>query len=195
MEEIKLLLITLGNKIFILLQSFPFVILIIIFIFRRQISQKIKDISETDISGNKIKFKENAQENSHIDNKETKLDELSTYIKNNPEQAKLEYLKIWEQALYERTFNLIYGTQILLLEKLEKNVPNGIIYENLRIYWLEYCRLGGDKNYTYEKYMEFLKNFLLINYKENNIVLSTGGKGFLNYIRNTYPTIYSLKTY
>ena len=83
----------------------------------------------------------------------------------------------------------------MLLEALERKVPQGIKYEDLRIYWLEYCRLSNNKNYDFGAYINFLKVSLLITIENNVVKLSKGGKGFLNYIRNNYPTIYALRLY
>ena len=49
-------IIALFNKIFILLQSFPFVILLIVLIFRKEIKEKIAKITEAIIAGNKFLF-------------------------------------------------------------------------------------------------------------------------------------------
>ena len=182
-----------GEKIFILLQSFPFIIFIIVLIFRKQIALKISDMSHANIAGHSLDFQKKAQDNIATQEVSKNYDELTKLIASNPKNAKDEYLKLTTHLHYERTFNLIFGTQIMLLEKLEKSVPNGQPYEDLRIFWLESCRLFKNDSYGYEQYIGFLKTALLITYNNKNIVLSTGGKDFLNYIRNYYPVTYASK--
>lgn len=181
----------LSNSLFILLQSFPFVILIIVLIFYKEIKNKIKEMVQAKVGDKQLNF----QPNITAEDKDKKLDEMEKNFKDNPKKAKSEYLKLLERYLYERILNLIFGTQIVLLESLEKITPKGIKYENLRVYWLEHCRLSNNKNYSFVSYINFLKMSLLINITDDVVILSKGGKRFLDYIRTMYPLVYHSKAY
>src|SRR5215471_14239917 len=79
------------------------------------------------------------------------------YVKQYPTQVIEEYLRVFNGYRYERAFNLIYGTQIQLLQDLATKGTTGEAYTNLAIFYEEFRRRAGDStNYQMPDYVRFL---------------------------------------
>lgn len=113
---------------------------------------------------------------------ETKISEIVD------SQLKYERLLKYSQLLlmikfFERTYRLIYGSQIRLLHKLnyspEKSQDVKYLYDNAANYFPETY-----KDYPYEDYLKFLVTEGLITKDENEGILSITdvGKDFLRYL-------------
>ncbi len=116
------------------------------------------------------------------------------WVKQNPEQMHKYCVEISNQLKYERIMNIIYGTQIRLLENLEKKSKYGESIQNLQSYYVEFQRLGNNHITRFDEYLGFLQASNLIEIKENMAILTTVGQNFLIYIRSIYPG-YSAKLY
>src|SRR5262249_12954686 len=100
---------------------------------------------------------------------------------------------------YERAFNLIYGTQIQLLQDLATKGTAGEAYTNLAIFYEEFRRRAADStNYQMPDYVRFLHQLGFIEYfgEESNfrVRITPTGLGFLSYIRAEYPFFYEQKS-
>lgn len=93
-------------------------------------------------------------------------------------------------GLFERTYNFIFGSQILLLERLNSS-PLSMddlkqFYERARDAFPEIY-----KNYTFEQWLNFLESFTLITRTQDGslFAITPRARGFLRYIiDNGYTT-------
>lgn len=67
-------------------------------------------------------------------------DELRAYIKEKPDEVIELCLRLISSFHFEKTYNLIYGTQIDLLEHLQQQGSAGEKYINLAIYYNEFVK-------------------------------------------------------
>lgn len=114
------------------------------------------------------------------------LDENAT---NKLKTIQDNYNNLYKVYVNERAMNIIFGTQIAILEYLEKMGLNGIRYIDLFPYYQEYQRRSGDFYTTPENYFAFLKNWnlIVIDFNSSIVKITDVGLGFLNYIRSAYP--------
>lgn len=125
------------------------------------------------------------------------LDEIETYIKDNPKEAIDNYLRVWNGYVFERTFNLIYGTQIGLIEHLSKKGDKGDKYINLINFYNDFVGRSGYASVQMAHYLGFLKDSGYITYEgegsELSVKIMPYGIDFLSYIKQQYPSSYKNK--
>lgn len=108
----------------------------------------------------------------NLDNYDNKIKALSTYS-----AAALLYIRM--QSIYQS----IYGSQIRILQKLNGGRLNiddikKVFYDNAKNIWPELY-----DNYSFEKYLDYLKIMELVIVAENNqIVITIFGRDFLRFI-------------
>lgn len=92
-------------------------------------------------------------------------------------------------GLFERTYNFIFGSQILLLERLNSGP---LTMDNLKEFHERARAAFPDiyKNYTFEQWLNFLESFALIARTQDGMFTITHrARGFLRYvIDNGYTT-------
>jgi len=120
--------------------------------------------------------------------------EIEAYIKDNPQSVIIEYMELLDRYFFERTFNIIYGTQIDLLEYLSEKGEEGEKYINLVTFHKEHIRRFG-KSTQMADYLGYLKKSGFIKYEveenELNVKITPYGINFLSYIKTYYPLMYN----
>lgn len=88
-------------------------------------------------------------------------------------------------ALFEKVYYYIYGTQIQLLESINSK-PEGELKSNLKIYFdksIEMQPMPDDSNY--DSYLNFLKYYDLIELSDELIKITLTGREFLAFLIHT----------
>lgn len=105
------------------------------------------------------------------------------------------YIELLEKYKFERTLNIIYGTQMDLLESLSKKETLGKKYNDLKRFYLIFIvqsKLVVTKTDT--EYFGFLKNMRYIEYvgkgEEQIVKITPHGLDFLSYVKKLYPETY-----
>jgi len=178
--------------------------LVFLFIFRKNISKKIDDM--TSISKEGANFNPNqtankVEKDSQKDAKELLkgldsklLIEQESIIQNELSQRNLKdeeiieilakYLAATQIALaFEVVYNLIWGSQINALEGLNSQI-GGESRERIKIYYNEAAKKYSSvyDSYTFEKWLNFLKNGHLLLEENNVIKITVKGREFLLYL-------------
>ena len=116
------------------------------------------------------------------------------YVQQNAARVVEEYLRVFNGYRYERAFNLIYGTQMDMLQYLATKGTGGEAYTNLAVFYEEFRKRTTDTKYQMPDYVRFLQTMGFIEYfgAEPNfrVRISPSGLGFLSYVRGEYPVIY-----
>lgn len=127
-------------------------------------------------------------------------DTIDEYIRNNPKEVIREYLRMANGYRFEKTFNLIYGTQLDLLEYLSTKGTDGDSYTNLLSFYNEFVKRSGLASTQYADYLGFLKDSLFIEYfgregTDLRVHITALGVDFLSYIKGQYPTTYKFRAF
>lgn len=113
------------------------------------------------------------------------------WVKNNPVQTVMEYKRIMLNISFERLFNLIYGTQIFLLEFLASRPNESVSLTELGKFYMQYLSMPGSVAYSQQNYMNFLVNFGVIVEaplpNQQSYRITPHGIQFLSYIKLNYP--------
>ena len=125
--------------------------------------------------------------------------ELELYVKNNPREAIETIIKISRNFRFEKTFNIIYGTQINLLTHLSTKGDSGDRYINLAFYYHDYISRSKFYSAKIEDYFGFLEAMQMIEFfgEGNNVSIRITPEGinFLSYIKKEYPTTFNYKPF
>lgn len=126
-------------------------------------------------------------------------DEVEKYVSDNPKQVIAEYQRLLNGYWFERAYNLIYGTQLALLEHLERKGSDGEKYVNLVGYHTEFVARSKLHAVQYADYLAFLANMKFVEYKGPDtdlvVCITTYGINFLSYIRQQYSTTYRYRPF
>ena len=126
-------------------------------------------------------------------------DEIKEYVKENPERVIKEYARLLREYWFERIFNLIFGTQIELLEYLSKKGSDGDKYVNLTGFYTKFVMRAGSASYQIGDYFGFLKGMRLTEYagegSELSVKITPFGVDFLFYIKSQYGTAYKYRLF
>jgi len=126
-------------------------------------------------------------------------DEIERYIQEHPKEIIEEYIKLLKGYWFERVFNLIFGTQIRLLEYLSKKGTSGEKYINLVGFYDEYVKRSGVAIAQIGDYFRFLEAMKLIEYvsegSELSVKITPFGVDFLSYIKTQYALVYKHKAF
>lgn len=118
---------------------------------------------------------------------------IEKYIRENPKEAIKGYLRVYNNYWFERAFNLIYGTQIALLEHLATRGQDGDTSTTLQLLFyqrfLDINRSAGllPPKTTWNDYIGFLQNWKFVELADACVKISQFGREFLSYIRSQYP--------
>jgi len=81
---------------------------------------------------------------------------------------------------YELIYNIIFGTQITLLQYINSK-PLGVTLIETEPYFSKSTGLGLN-NFSHEQYLNYLLSSELVEFKDNKYFITTYGKGFLHYL-------------
>ncbi|PIR22538.1 MAG: hypothetical protein COV44_07570 [Deltaproteobacteria bacterium CG11_big_fil_rev_8_21_14_0_20_45_16] len=127
------------------------------------------------------------------------VSEIEKYIKDNPSLVLKEYLQLRNTAHFERCFNLIFGTQIRLIEDLESRGSAGASYVDLFKYYSVFSEAIGGTKTQYADYIGFLINYCaFVAYERKSdsditVRITPYGEDFLSYLRIQYKDSYLSK--
>ncbi len=126
-------------------------------------------------------------------------DEIEKYISENPQQVIKEYIRTFNAYWFEKAFNLIYGTQISLLEHLLSKGTDGDAYINLYSFYQEFLNRSNLTATQFADYVGFLRDakFVEIETVANDMrgKITPYGTDFLSYIQVQYKYSYKLKAF
>ncbi len=127
------------------------------------------------------------------------LDEVEEYIQKNPKEVIREYVRLLNGYWFERIYNVIYGTQISLLEYLQEKEATGEKYVNLVRFYNEFLLQSKLETTQFADYLAFLVDTGFIEYKGQGADLTAHitpyGINFLSYIKGQYSTIYKYRPF
>ncbi len=187
--------------------AWPIAVVIIVcfflILFRKPISDFLFSLEK--IGGYGFSFKKGIPQEQRKDISQPKSkEELKKSIKGEKDKEKFifsEYTKLLKNYQFEQKFNIIFGTQIEVLEHLSKKGNSGEKYINLRIFYNEFLRrlrkISITKAMTMINYLENVKIMGYIEYfgegDELSIRITPLGDNFLSYIKKQYPVLYKIK--
>jgi hypothetical protein len=122
-------------------------------------------------------------------------DQLREYVRENPAEVVREFIRTFNAYWFERSFNLIFGTQILLLEYLLDKGKEGESYVGLEQFHREFLRRGGFQTTQFADYLGFLLYLNFIRYEGDpiQVYITPYGVDFVSYLRAQYAGHYRLK--
>jgi len=113
------------------------------------------------------------------------------WVKGNPIQTVIEYKRLLLNYNFERLFNIIYGTQILLLEYLSSRSGETVALTQLAQFHLMYLSKPKATSYELQDYVNFLVTYGVIAVagvpNQQTYSLTPHGVQFLAYIKTNYP--------
>lgn len=200
METAKIIL-----QYFRVVLGWPVIILILGIIFLKWFKEPISDFFRRIVRGEAYGVRIEAS-NPLEQQKEAKQtsqpqshDEIERYVKDNPTKVVEEYVKLLSKYWFERIFNLIFGTQIELLEYLSKKGNDGDKYVNLMGFYSKFVMRAGSASYQIGDYFGFLKAMRVIEYvgrgSELSVKITPFGVNFLSYIKSQYGPVYKYKPF
>jgi len=130
-------------------------------------------------------------------------EELEKSVEKERNRAKFLFNQYWElfkTYTFEQSFNVIYGTQIKLLEHLSKKGALGDKYTNLENFYLDFfMRTRRKTTTTRGNHLGFLESRGYIKYAgegdERIVKITPHGNNFLSYIKEQYKFIYKYKRF
>ena len=187
------------------LLNWPFLSACLIFtfilMFKKQIGDFLSRLVKGKVGGlfveaaNPLK-QENVIEEDNIKNPK---DRAIDYMKNCPEEAFREYVRTYNAYFYERTFNIIFGSQIDLLEYLANKKDKREKDINLYTFYNSFMIKTIPPRVTFDQYLGFLESCkfikIIIEESEKIVEITSYGLNFLSYIKSQYPTTYKYRFY
>jgi len=126
-------------------------------------------------------------------------DEVERYVKENPKKLITEYQRLLNGYWFERAYNLIYGTQVALLEYLQGKGTDGEKYVNLVGFYNEFVSRSHLQTTQFADYLAFLAEVRFTEYKGQHtditVHITPYGINFLSYIKGQYPTAYKYRPF
>jgi len=119
-----------------------------------------------------------------------KAPDIERTIAERPKEALQSFLDLYRRYHYERTLNLIYGSQLALLDHLASKGTAGEAYINLLPFYNQYLQRGGNPGYQIAGYVDFLKASSMVEYfqegSEHRVRITPGGLEFLSYLKSDH---------
>jgi len=181
--------------------NWPFIFIVIIFLFRKQISEFLMRLTKGKLA-NFFTFEapplkqEKALKEDKIKNPK---DRAIEFTRINTEKAFEEYVKTYNAYFFERTFNIIFGSQIDLLEYLANKENKNEKWVNLFTFYYNFMMKTVPPRVTFDQYLGFLESckFIKIMIKDNEkiVEISPYGSDFLFYLKSQYPIGYKYKLF
>lgn len=121
------------------------------------------------------------------------------YAQNNPVQTVIEYKRVHFGYNAERLFNLIYGTQVALLEFLATRPDQPATLAQLAQFHREHQAKSGRTDYQIRDYVNFLVSYGVITVEgppdQQLYKINQHGVEFLSYIKANYPVIWNQRAW
>ena len=180
--------------------NWPLVILILGFAFRGAIGDFFKRLVKGRGYGIELEASVPIEQRKEVKESIPRQpeDAIEKYIHDNPKEVKKEYLRAFNGYWFERAYNLIYGTQILLLEHLASKSDKGDKYINLTSFYTTFLQKSA-LNTQMADYLGFLVDMGFIEHvgQGNNLItkITPYGLDFLSYIKTQYPLAYKYRVF
>lgn len=185
--------------------SWPAVFLISFLIFIKRFKEPISDFFRRIVKGEAygVRIEASSPLEQRREAKEApqsqSQDEIERYVGENPKEVIRVHLKLLNGIRFERAFNIIYGTQINLLEYLSTKGTEGDKYINLVGFYHEFVKRSGLASTQMADYLGFLEDMRFIEFvgegSELSIRITPHGVDFLSYIKGQYPLMYNYKPF
>jgi hypothetical protein len=175
--------------------------------FREPLADFFRRLTEGEAYGVRVKATTPAEQRKEIKEVEEasgppklqSAEDVERYIRDNPKAVMEELARTSNSFRFEKTYNLIYGTQIDLLEHLTTKGDEGESYTNLARFYNEFVRRSGLQTTQMADYLGFLKEAGLaeyVGYEPNlRLRITPFGLNFLSYIKGQYAASYRLKPF
>ena len=178
--------------------NWPLVVIISIFLFKKQISDFLSRLIRGKIGIFSAEATPPKQEKVIVEN--DKRNKGIQLIEDNPKKAHEEFLKLYEEYYFERIFNIIYGTQINLLEYLDKKLDKSEKYNFIFVkFYLKHLGTKPKTKKPYNQYLDFLESNKFIEIigvnNEKILKITSSGIKLLSYIKTHYPERYKNKPF
>ncbi len=177
--------------------AWPLVALIILIFFfskfKESINEFLRRVEEGEGYGIKVKAKTPSEQRKEVGEIKPpqSIADAEKYVAAHPKEAVLEYRKVLNGFRWEKAFNLIYGTQLNLLEHLEQKGSAGEKYVDLLPFYNEFVKRSKLSTTQFADYLGFLRDsqFITIENPENDLVvkITPYGVDFLSYVKGQYP--------
>ncbi len=190
-----------------LILSWPIVSLVLGIIFLKWFKNPISDFFRRFVRGEAygVRIEASPPSEQRKEAKEVSYssqDEFEKYIEKNPKKVIEEYSELLNRYQFERHFNIIFGTQIELLEYLSTKENDGDKYINLVVFYNNFTRLVksvSTNSIKMEDYFGFLVDTHYIEFigenRDSSIKITQQGLNFLSYIRTQYSSTYKYKPF
>jgi len=119
--------------------------------------------------------------------------DIVQFVSEHPEEAKAAYERLFNGYWFERAFNLIFGSQLELLEHLAQRGDAGEQYVNLKRHFDEFLNRGGEKATQMADYLEFLRKMGFMRYDGDAAKITPLGVNFLSYLHANYVDVNKLR--
>ena len=179
------------------LVSWPVITLILGIYFLHNFKESVNDFFRRFVEGEaygvKVKAATPSDQRKEVKDAQqfTNLNDVERHIVENPKAVIVEYQKLLNGFRWERAFNLIYGTQLKLLEYLEQKGSAGDKYVNLLPFYNEFVRRSKLSATQYADYLGFLRDsqFIELSGPDNDLVvkITPYGVDFFSYLKGQYP--------
>ncbi len=172
-----------------------------IIIFKKRIDDFLSRLVKGKVGGFSVEATKPLKQENVI--KEDKIknpkDRAIEYMKNCPEGAFKEYVHTYNAYFFERTFNIIFGSQIDLLEYLADKEDKSEKYINLYTFYNSFMKKTIPPRVTFDQYLDFLENGkftkIIIEENEKIVEITSYGLNFLSYIQSQYPARYKNRAF
>jgi len=201
-----------------LLVSFPVVVLVIALVIVRMFQAPLSDFLRRLVRGEALgvrleaitpaeQLKEvqktspisgQSQVERHI-SKNPDQSAVERYISENPKEVLTAYQRVLNVYLFERAYNVIYGSQISLLECLQGGGDRGSKYVNLVPFFTNFTRESELTTTQFTDYIGFLTAYQFVTLSGEGADITAKitplGVDFLSYIITMYPATYMLRPF
>ena len=121
------------------------------------------------------------------------------FVRTNPVQTVVEYMRLSFNYNSERLFNRIYGTQIALLTRLSIHPEQSVKLSQLVEFHETHQTISGRTDYQIRDYIQFLISFGVVSragaLDDSDFRITQQGIQFLSYIKANYPTLWNQRTF
>jgi len=185
--------------------AWPVIILILVVIFlkwfKAPITDFIKRLVKVEAYGSRaVAISPSEQQKKAKETLQTKSkSDIENNFRDNPNLVVAEYSRLFNWYVFEHVFNIIFGTQIDLLEHLSNKGDKGEKYINLAGFYNEFVGRAGTTSYQMNDYLGFLIIYKFLIYEgegsELNVKITPYGVDFLSYIKTNYSVVYKYKQF
>ncbi|MEK7165079.1 MAG: hypothetical protein AAB779_03975, partial [Patescibacteria group bacterium] len=140
--------------------------------FKKSISSFLERLIVGEAYGVRLEASSPSNQQKELKKEDMPLQDIEKYIRDNPKEVIRDYQRIFNSYRFERAFNIIYGTQMDLLEHLSTKGDNGDKYVNLILFYNEFIKRSNLTSTHMADYLEFLKNNQFIEYVDDIVKIT-----------------------